>query len=288
MGALHLRALGRNPTVGVVGVVDPHPPGWPGIPWEPDLARALDRLRPQAVVVAVPPEAHAGVARICLEAGCDVLVEKPICPQAEEARRLAEEFRRGGRVLFGGQTERYHPVFRALQARLGRVPGWRHVRCVREGPSPRTAPEGGAVLDLAVHDLDLALRLDGDLRHVESRQLDSGSVRALLGGAEHSVEIVVGYQAARRRTWEVECDGGIWYADLLARTLDWHPSGGVRTSVRVGTEDALEFEHLRFLEACRGGEWWQDLQIQIQAVALAREILGRDVLNRNRNLVHPL
>jgi len=275
MGAMHLRALGNNVGVSLVGVVDPRPPGWPGISWEPDLDIALERLRPQAVVVAVPPGAHASVARSCLRAGCDVLLEKPICPQAGEARELAEDFRRAGRVLFGGQSERFHPVFRALQSELDRAPGWRSVRCVREGPSPRTTPEGGAVLDLAVHDLDLALRLDESLALLETMETGTGSVRVILGGAVRSVEIVVGYQPVRRRTWEVEGECGTWHADLLGRSLDWHPNSGVRTSLGIDPVDALETEHLRFLEACRGGEWWSDLQIQIRAVDLAREIIDR-------------
>jgi predicted dehydrogenase len=275
MGALHLRALSRNATVSVVGVVDPSPPAWPGIPWEPDLAIALDKWDPQAVVVAVPPGAHASVARTCLSAGCDVLVEKPICPQVGEANRLAREFRNAGRVLFGGQSERFHPVFRALKSELERSKGWRSIRAVREGPSPQSVPEGGVILDLAVHDLDLALRLEGNLVLMESRELDTGSVRSLLGGLERRVEIVVGYQPLRRRTWEVECEGGTWFADLLARTLDWHPREGGRTPFGIDGADALEMEHLRFLEACRGGEWWSDLQIQIRAVDLAREIIDR-------------
>jgi hypothetical protein len=74
----------------------------------------------------------------------------------------------------------------------------------------------------------------------------------------------------------VESEEGIWQADLLARTLDWCPNGGVRTPFGIDGGDALEMEHLRFLEACRGGgEWWRDLQIQIQAVDLACEILER-------------
>jgi predicted dehydrogenase len=275
MGAMHFRALSRNAAVSLVGVVDPHAPGWPGLFWEPDLEKALDRLRPQAVVVAVPPGAHASVARICLGAGCHVLLEKPICPRAGEARLLAEEFRSAGRVLFGGQTERFHPVFRTLRSELERVPGWRSIRCVREGPAPPILAEGGAVLDLAVHDLDLALRLEENLSLLETRELDTGSVRSRFGGGNRSVEIDVGYQSMRRRTWEVECEEGTWHADLIARTLQWHPRGGARTTLEVVGGDALEIEHLRFLDACRGGEWWHDLQFQIQAVALAREILER-------------
>jgi len=272
---MHRRALESNAGVSLVGVVDPRPPGWPGISWESDLDTALVRLRPQAVVVAVPPGDHASVARTCLGAGCDVLLEKPICPQAGEARELADDFRRAGRVLFGGQSERFHPVFRALRSELERAPGWRSIRCVREGPEPRTIPEGGALLDLAVHDLDLALRLDGSLSLLGSVETGTGSVRVHLGGAGRSVEIVVGYQPVRRRTWDVEGEGGTWHADLLARSLYRHPSGGARTSLWIDRVDALETEHLRFLEACRGGEWWSDLQIQIRAVDLAREIIDR-------------
>jgi hypothetical protein len=44
--------------------------------------------------------------------------------------------------------------------------------------------------------------------------------------------------------------------------------------MEAGSEDALEREHEAFRTACDGSDWWEDLQPQIRAVELAREILA--------------
>ena len=274
MGTFHARALERGGVFSLVGVVDAKDPGWSGVTWLPDLSQALEQLRPEAVVVATPPATHAVLARTCLAAGCHVLLEKPISPDPRDARTLAEEFRRRGRVLFGGHSERFHPVFLALREELTTAPKWKSLRCHRQGPPPKTLPEGGAVLDLAIHDLDLALRLEGTLALAEVRTHGKGRTEALLAGGDRTVSITVGYQPARRRTWELEMDDGIWQADFLGGTLDWHPRSGASRRLAVALRDALEREHEAFREALEGGEWWRDLQPQLRAVELAREILS--------------
>jgi predicted dehydrogenase len=52
-----------------------------------------------AAIVAVPTTAHAAVGCALMEAGIDVLVEKPIAPTVEEAGCLVETAERSGRVL---------------------------------------------------------------------------------------------------------------------------------------------------------------------------------------------
>jgi predicted dehydrogenase len=231
-------------------------------------------MKPDAVILATPPATHADLARVCLEAGCHALMEKPICPDPAQARELAKAFRRRGRVLFGGHSERFHPVFLALMAQMAKSPGWKALRCHRLGPPPTAIPEGGAVLDLAIHDLDLALRLAGPLEVEEVRRDDLGLTEALLAGSDRRVSITVGYQGAKRRTWELETEDGIWHADFLAATLELRSRSGSIRKVEISGRDALEREHEAFREAIEGADWWEDLQPQIRAVELAREILS--------------
>lgn len=274
MGTFHAQALERGQAFSLVGVVDPVDPGWSGIPWSPDLSGALESLQPDSVIVAAPPAIHADLARACLEAGCHVLLEKPICPDPREARRLADAFKGRGRVLFGGHSERFHPVFLALMRELAKTPRWRFLRCHRLGPRPRILPDGGAVLDLAIHDLDLALRLDPALAFAKVLHIAQGLTESLLVGGGRTASITAGYQPARRRTWELAMDDGTWCADFLGSALEWRPNEGSTRSVEIPPQDALEREHQAFRVACEGGDWWEDLQPQIRAVELAREILG--------------
>lgn len=56
----------------------------------PDLARLLDAVHPDSVVIATPPHTHAALARIALSAGCAVYLEKPPVPLPSELAELNE------------------------------------------------------------------------------------------------------------------------------------------------------------------------------------------------------
>ena len=111
-----------------------------------------------AVSVAVPTVAHHAVTRQALEAGCDVLLEKPMTPTLSEADGLIALAEARQRVLQVGHIERFNPATAALLA-VGR--GARFVEVHRLGSfSPRSL-DVDVVLDLMVHDLHIVLALDG-------------------------------------------------------------------------------------------------------------------------------
>lgn len=88
-----------------------------GVPVETDLRRALD-LVPQAVVVANPTSLHLGVAVPSAEAGCHLLVEKPVSHSLEGVDELEAVARRSGsRILMAFQF-RFHPMLRKARELL--------------------------------------------------------------------------------------------------------------------------------------------------------------------------
>lgn len=110
-----------------------------------------------AVSVAVPTLDHTTVATTLLDAGCDVLVEKPISVSLAEADRLIALAGRRGRLLQVGHVERFNPALDAI-AELGVAP--RFIEVHRLGSfSPRSL-DIDVVLDLMIHDLDIVLALD--------------------------------------------------------------------------------------------------------------------------------
>ena len=70
-----------------------------------------------AAVVAVPTSAHEEVAIALMEAGIDVLVEKPISPDLDSAARLIDAATRCGRILQVGHLERFNPAVLELERR---------------------------------------------------------------------------------------------------------------------------------------------------------------------------
>jgi predicted dehydrogenase len=108
----------------------------------------------QAASVAVPTVEHLKVARELMEAGVDVLVEKPLASSLEEADELIRVAQRTGRVAQVGHLERFNPAVRATQP-LVTQPLFFEVHRLSVF-TPR-ALDVDVVLDLMIHDLDIVL-----------------------------------------------------------------------------------------------------------------------------------
>ena len=162
LGRHHARVWAATPGATLVGVCDTDKGRAAAVAAEhgcrvyPDLETLLAET--DAVSVAVPTESHHAVARLALEAGLDVLVEKPMTPTLAEADDLIALAEARHRVLQVGHIERFNPATEAL---LAAGQGARFVEVHRLGSfSPRSL-DVDVVLDLMVHDLDIVLALDG-------------------------------------------------------------------------------------------------------------------------------
>lgn len=273
MGHHHARALARGTALRLLAVVDPVEPAWADVPWEQDLEGVLRRLRPDAAIVAVPSHLHAAIARICLDGGCHVLLEKPICPSFEEAKCLERDFHKAGKLLFGGHSERFHPVFTALMERLD--PSWIHsLQTVRTGPAPDRARPDDVLLDLAVHDVDLALRFLGPLEAIEPLRRWQGLEQIVLrSGRGVRVDLRSGYQSGRIRSWVLEAEGFRIDADFLGRTLRKF-DGSTSQEIPIGAGDPLELEHRTFRRFLEGRGSPLDLSMQIEAIGILERARG--------------
>lgn len=82
---------------------------YPGIPTETDIRKVLDRKDISGVVIATPAPTHFELAKMALESGKDVMVEKPIALKSSEAAALARLATEKKRVLMVGHILQYHP-----------------------------------------------------------------------------------------------------------------------------------------------------------------------------------
>ncbi len=160
LGRFHAEKYVANPGAELVAVVDVDAAragtvgAALGVPALTDH-RAL-RGRVDCASVAVPTPAHYPVARDLLEAGIDVLVEKPLTTSVEQGKTLLELAVRGSRVLQVGHLERFNPAMRALG---GRVTEPRFIECQRLAQFGERGTDVDVVLDLMIHDLDLILTM---------------------------------------------------------------------------------------------------------------------------------
>lgn len=118
------------------------------------LAREID-----AAVVAASTTAHRDLAVQLIEAGCDVMVEKPIATTAAEAAEMIGLARSRSCIVQVGHVERYNP---AIQAALPLAGDVRYVEADRLGVYTGRSLDIDVLLDLMIHDLQLVLAVLGD------------------------------------------------------------------------------------------------------------------------------
>ena len=209
--------------------------------------------------IASPALFHAGQALAALRAGRAVYVEKPIAADLEEADKIVAEAARRGLVAACGHLER--AVFRDMG--LFAIPE-RPLRleAVRNGPRSPRSLDVSVVLDLMIHDLDLALTIAGaEPLAVEAEGAFEGN--ATLDRLSAEANFDNGFTAlfassrvaeARERTMHIVYPSGEVRIDFVTRaftnTTPFSLEAGF--SDTPGGKDPLGASLTAFLDAVRG------------------------------------
>lgn len=177
------------------------------------------------LTVAAPALAHAPLAVRALEHGVHVYVEKPLAVTVQEGEAILGAARDSGRIVACGHQERIVFAEMGLFATPERP---LRVEAVRKGPWTGRSDDVSVVLDLMIHDLDLALTLAGAEpvsvgskgRAFDGRAL-ADEVRAEIGFDGGLVAAFTASRAAeaRERTMRVVYPSGEVEIDFLARTF---------------------------------------------------------------------
>jgi predicted dehydrogenase len=152
----------KGQPVSLVGILDAEPEraravAAPyGVPAFSSLQELIDIARPQAASVAVPTVAHLGVARSLMQAGVDVMIEKPLAASLTEADELIRVAAANNRIAQVGHLERFNPAVRAILPLITRPMFFEVHRLSIFTPR---ALDVDVVLDLMIHDLDVVLAL---------------------------------------------------------------------------------------------------------------------------------
>ena len=172
-----------------------------GYPVETDLAEALKTHKPEAVIVANPTSMHLNVAIPAAEAGCHILLEKPVSHSLERLDVLQKAAEKSGSKILVGFQFRYHPTLKKardlIQSQaLGKIltvhahwgeylPQWHPWEDYRLGYAAR-ADLGGGVIVTLTHPLDYLRYLLGD---IESLWSFNGHISPLEIDVEDGAEI---------------------------------------------------------------------------------------------------
>jgi len=214
-----------------------------GYPVETDIHEALINHKPDAVIVANPTSLHLDIAIPAAEAGCAILLEKPVSDSLDRLDVLQQAAQKSGSKILVGFQFRYHPTLNKarelIQAgAIGKVltvhahwgeylPQWHPWEDFRQSYAAR-ADLGGGVIRTLTHPLDYLRYLIGDLEslwsfngHISQLELDVEDVAEI--GLKFSNGAIGGVhlnyvQRPPRHTLEIVGTDG---------TLSWDNTDGV-------------------------------------------------------------
>ena len=162
LGRHHVRILSQMEGVRFLGAFDADADQLAAIVGEHGveaLPNARAACEADAVVVATPTVNHRETAGMLLEAGCHVLVEKPIAASVAEADELVALAEAAGKVLSVGHVEYHNP---AVQAALGLADKVRYLETQRLSPFTARSIDVDVILDLMIHDMQITLAVAGE------------------------------------------------------------------------------------------------------------------------------
>ncbi len=262
-GGHHARKCASLPGVELTAVLDPHAEraealaGPTGAATFDDLDAFLDAV--DLVTVASPASSHAGLASAALARGKHVYVEKPLADDAEDGRSLVAAAQASGAVLACGHQER--AVFRAIGL-LGLPERPTRIEAVRRGVYSGRNTDVSCVLDLMIHDIDLALVLAGETpsevsahgRVTEGPFADEARAVLQFDGGMTAVFEASRISERRERTMRIEFPSGGFEIDFLTRRfVDDTPFGLDRKFAESADgRDPLGASVAAFVAAARG------------------------------------
>ncbi len=251
LGRIHARLLKSQPDVEIVGIVDPVSAVRESVAAELQIATFAhhSELAGQfdAAIIATVTTQHHPVGADLLRAGIHLFIEKPLAATLAEADELVTEAEERRLVLQVGHVERFNPAIVAVRRHLS-VP--LYIEAKRTSSYSGRSTDVGVVLDLMIHDIDLAIAL------AQSEVVDVQSLGAAVFGPHEDLAqarvtfasgCVVNLSAARtsfvnQRTMQIFCSDRFANLDFATGEAQL-----VRASERV-CQGVIQIENLTSAE----------------------------------------
>ncbi|MDD4493410.1 MAG: Gfo/Idh/MocA family oxidoreductase [Eubacteriales bacterium] len=133
-----------------------------------DYKELLAKEKPELVAIATESGKHAKIALNCIEAGCNVIIEKPIALSIADANAIIEAGKEKGVLICANHQNRFNKSVQYIrkamnEGRFGRLlHGTAHIRWNRGQDYYTQAPwrgtweqDGGALMNQCIHNIDL-------------------------------------------------------------------------------------------------------------------------------------
>ena len=252
-----------------------------GHPVVPDIETAL-ALRPDAVVLAAPTALHYSLGMQIIEAGCALLVEKPIAQTVVEGEALIAAAAAKKVALTVGYVERYNPAISALRALISRgdLGDIFTISARRVGLMPPRITDANVLVDIGVHDIDIVSYLTNKPLSLVSALggrafLDDRVDYAVLAidAAGIAVHIETNWiTPVKVRELTVVGQSGLCQVDYIKRTARWksRENLGEFFELPVEDEEPIRRELRHFVSTVSSGNF-DDPRPSLESLRIAEE-----------------
>lgn len=230
-GENQVRVLRQSPKCNLIGICDSNRErarqvgSKYSVPWYTDLREFLRIPEIEAVTVATPTHTHFRVGMQILEAGKNLLVEKPMTGNREQAGKLLTAASKTGLKLMVGFIERFNPGVRFVKKLLDQKAAGEVIIATgrRVARWPVRIGDVGVIKDTAIHDIDI--------------------MRFLL---EDKVSVVYAQTGSLKHSFEDYAEIMLRFSRGVTGFLDanWLTPRKVRTLIITGSEATINLDYI--------------------------------------------
>ena len=223
-----------------------------------------------AVNIVTPTPDHFSSAKKALDKDCHLFVEKPITDSVEQAEKIIQLAKEKNKILQVGHIERFNPAVSELKKIL-EAKSVINIDFFRTNRLSNRITDVDVVLDLMIHDIDMALYLNGPVQHIEAfGSKEDGLIAfctSLLQHTNGSISRLVASRMTEKKMRSIQVTAADCYidVDLLRRDLLLHQQSWIsrdtekayvisskNEQVEVKPREALVEELKAFIAGCNG------------------------------------
>ena len=247
------------------------------VPYTTDANAAIEGV--DAVVIVTPTSTHFDYFTLCAGKVKNVFIEKPLAQTLEQGLKIKELAKKHNMFIQCGFIERFNPVVSELKRVLENEEVI-NIDFSRTNRLSSRITDVDVVLDLMIHDIDLALYLNGPVKSVVAHGKEEHGLVAFASALLHhengSLSRVLASRMTekKQRSIQVTTTGAYIDAELVRKELVVHKQSSIsqesgkpyivsslEQQITVKPQEALLVEHQAFIAACNG-----DISIELPTI----------------------
>ncbi|MCG7495017.1 Gfo/Idh/MocA family protein [Thalassobius sp. Cn5-15] len=237
------------------------------IPYTVDPTSYLDQV--DAVVICTPTVTHADYIRMCAKGVKNIFVEKPLAATLQEAIEISDFAKENELNIQVGFIERFNPAVRSLKTVLDGTEKIISLDFTRTNKVSSRITDVDVITDLMIHDIDLALYLNGPAKSVAAHGFSKGEMTdfasALITHENGQFSRILASRVTDKKIRHISSTCVDMYidCDLLSKEIIINREAetkveddlpyrvsAVREAVAVAPQEALLTELQSFMESC--------------------------------------